>query len=92
MRLALMSVAVNVAVAISLYQVIGVPGVAVATSLASWCNVVGMAIILWRRGLYHPSAQAWSRLARILAASAAMGQVRSQQLEDGTAARRSPSF
>lgn len=73
MRLALMSVAVNVAVAISLYQVIGVPGVAVATSLASWCNVVGMAIILWRRGVYHPSAQAWSRLARILAASAAMG-------------------
>ena len=73
MRLALMSVAINVAAAVSLYPIIGVPGVAVATSLASWANVVGMAVILWRRGLYRPSVQAWSRLARILAASVAMG-------------------
>ncbi|HZV84447.1 MAG TPA: murein biosynthesis integral membrane protein MurJ, partial [Brevundimonas sp.] len=34
-------------------------------SAAAWTNVILLAVTLWRRGLYRPSAQALSRLARI---------------------------
>jgi putative peptidoglycan lipid II flippase len=73
MAVALVSVAVNVAAGVTLYYLIGVPGVAAATSLASWVNVVVMSVILHRRGLYSPGAKAVSRLARIAVASLGLG-------------------
>jgi putative peptidoglycan lipid II flippase len=73
MRLALISVAVNIALGVSLFQVVGVTGIAAATSAASWLNVVMMAATLARRGVYAPSAAAWSHLARMLAASVVLG-------------------
>jgi len=72
MRLGFISVGVNVAVGISLYYVIGVPGVAAATTIGWWTNVVLMAITLARRSHYRPAPHAVARLARILAANVAL--------------------
>jgi putative peptidoglycan lipid II flippase len=73
MRIALVSVAVNIALGVPLFQFLGVVGIAAATSAAWWLNVVMMATTLARRGVYAPSPAAWSRLARVLAASASLG-------------------
>jgi putative peptidoglycan lipid II flippase len=69
MRLGFVSVAANVAVGVSLFYLIGVPGVAAATTVAWWTNVVMMAVALWRRSHYRPTPQAVDRLLRILAAN-----------------------
>jgi putative peptidoglycan lipid II flippase len=73
MRVGLVSVAVNVALGVTLFHFIGATGIAAATSAAWWMNVIVMTVMLARRGIYAPSAEAWSRLARILAASVALG-------------------
>lgn len=91
MYFALVSVAINIVVGVTLFQFvgtainavvghqlfatpgIGVAGIAAATSFASWVNLIMMTETLRRRGIYSPSAKAWSRLARILAASVALG-------------------
>jgi putative peptidoglycan lipid II flippase len=72
MRLGLISVAVNVAVGISLFYLIGVPGVAAATTVAWWTNVAMMATTLARRAHYRPDPRTVARLIRILAANAAL--------------------
>src|SRR3546814_8711675 len=48
-------------------------GIALATSLAAWLNVVLLALSLRRFGFCHLDARFRRRLPRILAASAAMG-------------------
>lgn len=79
MRYALISMAVNVALGAALFfglraaGVHGFPGLAIATSAASWINVGLMIRTLVKRGAYKPSAAAWSRLFRIALAAAAMG-------------------
>ena len=73
MRSALVSVAVNVGLGLALFPYVGIGGIAAATAIASWVNVGQMAAKLSARGDYDTSAQAWSRLARILAASVVMG-------------------
>jgi putative peptidoglycan lipid II flippase len=73
MRVALVQVALNVGLGLILFRLIGAPGIAAATSAASWISVVQMIVILGRRGHYRPSVRAWSRLGRILVASAALG-------------------
>jgi putative peptidoglycan lipid II flippase len=72
MRLGLISVVVNVVVGISLFYLIGVPGVAAATSIAWWTNVVMMATTLARRAHYRPEPKTVARLTRILLANAAL--------------------
>jgi putative peptidoglycan lipid II flippase len=57
----------------TLFRLVGVAGIAAATSLASWVNVLLMASTLARRGAYTPSGKAASRLIRILLASAILG-------------------
>ena len=69
MRFALISMAVNIVAGVILFKLIGVSGIAAATALASWINVAQMAFTLSKRGDYAPSLQAWSRLARIMAAT-----------------------
>ena len=49
LKITLLSVVVNLIGSISLMQVLGVVGLALATSLASWVSVVVMAVLLWRR-------------------------------------------
>jgi putative peptidoglycan lipid II flippase len=73
MRFALVSIAVNIAVGVSLYRLVGVWGIAAATSLAAWLNLFMLAGTLARRGAYAPSPKAWSRISRSLAASIALG-------------------
>jgi putative peptidoglycan lipid II flippase len=75
MRFALVSVAVNVVLGIALFNLIGVRGIAAATAIASWINVGQMAFGLSRKGHYNPAFVTWTRVARILAASVAMGLV-----------------
>ncbi len=73
MRYALVSVVVNVVAGIGLFMLVGVSGIAAATSLAAWVNVGMMSVTLSRRGLYTPGPKAMARLLRILGASAALG-------------------
>jgi putative peptidoglycan lipid II flippase len=58
---------------LGLFYLIGVPGLAIATSAAAWANVVLMATTLWRRGTWRIGADACRRLLMALLASAAMG-------------------
>jgi putative peptidoglycan lipid II flippase len=76
MKFALVSVAVNAALAIGLFFAgLGIAGIAAAVSGAAWTNVLLLGGALWRRGLYRPSAAALSRLARIAAASAGLAVI-----------------
>ena len=66
MIFALVSVAVNAALAIGLFNLgWGIAGIAAAVSAAAWTNVILLAAALWRRDIYRPSPQALSRLIRI---------------------------
>ena len=69
----LISVGVNVVQGVALFFLVGVPGIAAATSAAWWLNVLMMNLHLARKKVYTPSPAAWSKLARILAASLAAG-------------------
>ncbi|WP_309645355.1 murein biosynthesis integral membrane protein MurJ [Phenylobacterium sp.] len=73
MRFGLISVAVNIMLGLALFPVVGVSGIAAATSAAAWLNVVQMAVLLAKRGDYTPTLKAWNRIFRILAASAVFG-------------------
>jgi putative peptidoglycan lipid II flippase len=73
MRFALISVVVNVVLGVTLFQVMGVPGIAAATAIASWTNVGQMIATLARRGHYRPSAAALGKLIRVAAATLVLG-------------------
>jgi putative peptidoglycan lipid II flippase len=73
MRFTLIAAAVNIGAGVTLFQLVGVPGIAAATSLAAWVNVVMMVMTLHRRGLYEPSAKTVSRLIRVTIASTVLG-------------------
>jgi putative peptidoglycan lipid II flippase len=75
MRFGLISVAVNIVLGLALFQVIGVQGIAAATSAAAWLNVLQMVLLLAKKGDYSPTKAAWSRIVRIIAASAAFGAI-----------------
>lgn len=76
MAFALVSVAVNAALAIGLFNLgMGIAGIAAAVSAAAWTNALLLGATLWRRGHYRPSPAAASRLARILLASVGLGLV-----------------
>ncbi|MFV4677404.1 lipid II flippase MurJ, partial [Mycobacterium tuberculosis] len=47
MRFALISVAANIVLGVGLFQVIGVEGIAAATAISAWLNVVMMVTTLW---------------------------------------------
>lgn len=55
------------------YGIDGVIGLAVATSVSGWLNVILLASTLGREGVYRVSGKAWSRLVRLGAACALMG-------------------
>jgi putative peptidoglycan lipid II flippase len=73
MRYALVSVATNIGLGVTLFHVFGVTGIAAATSAAWWLNVIMMGATLIRRGVYAPGGKAMSRLVRVLAACAVLG-------------------
>jgi putative peptidoglycan lipid II flippase len=75
MRVAMIQVAVNVGLGLTLFRLIGAPGIAAATSLASWLSVAQMLTILSRRGHYALSPPALARLGRVLLASVLLGVI-----------------
>jgi putative peptidoglycan lipid II flippase len=78
MRYAIVSMVLNIGFGAALFfslraaGMLGFPGLAIATSLASWVNVLLMIRSLVKRGAYAPTGQAYGRLARILLASGVM--------------------
>ena len=56
MMVALAAVACNVAIKLALFGPLGAAGLAVATAIGAWINVVGLLIIAWRTGSFCPDA------------------------------------
>jgi putative peptidoglycan lipid II flippase len=81
MRFALISMALNIVLGAAFFfglravGVAGFPGLAIATSIAAWANVILMIASLSRRGDYAPSKQATNRLIRIAFVSLVLGVV-----------------
>src|SRR5690606_11996889 len=73
MRFSLISVAVNIVLGVALFFVIGIPGIAAATSVAAWITVIQMWFAIRKTGAYTPSKRAVFKLTRVAAASVAMG-------------------
>lgn len=79
MRFALVSVVFNTIVGAGAFFWLrsqgmpGFPGLAVATSLAAWVNVMLLAIGLVVKGYYRPGPVLWSRLARVFVSALLMG-------------------
>jgi putative peptidoglycan lipid II flippase len=79
MRFALISMALNIVLGAAFFfalraaGVAGFPGLAIATSVAAWANVILMIGALSRRGDYAPSPGATNRLIRITLVSAVLG-------------------
>ncbi|GGZ23532.1 murein biosynthesis integral membrane protein MurJ [Asticcacaulis endophyticus] len=73
MKFALVSVALNVALCVALYPIMGVPGLVVATSASAWSNVILMVITLIRRKVWSPSLKAQASLLKIIIAGLGMG-------------------
>ena len=65
----MISVAANIGFGLVLFRLVGIAGIAAATSIASWLNVVMMMITLGRRDHYLPSVKAASKMGRGLTAS-----------------------
>jgi putative peptidoglycan lipid II flippase len=66
-------VVVNIVVSLLLFGPLGHVGIAIATTVAAWVNVVLLARGL--KGMVHPSKKFWSRSLRTVAASVAMGVI-----------------
>ncbi len=73
MRFALLSVVVNIGAGVGLFYVIGFPGIAAGTAIASWLTVFQMLFALNKRGQYTTGVLAASRIARVALASVIMG-------------------
>jgi putative peptidoglycan lipid II flippase len=75
LKISIVSVVVNVALAVLLFfpMRLGVVGLALATAVAAWVNVALLALGLRRRGFLALDARTRGRLPRILIASLLMG-------------------
>ncbi|MGH2342038.1 murein biosynthesis integral membrane protein MurJ [Segnochrobactraceae bacterium EtOH-i3] len=69
------NVGVNVALSFALFPIYGHVGVALATTIASWLNVVMLFVALKRAGIFQGDARLRSVLVRIVLASAIFGGV-----------------
>ncbi|MCP4318427.1 MAG: murein biosynthesis integral membrane protein MurJ [Hyphomicrobiales bacterium] len=65
--------AINVAGSLILFPIIGVMGIAIATSLAGWANALLLGGLLYRDNQFRPTTQTLKRVALIVAGSAWMG-------------------
>jgi putative peptidoglycan lipid II flippase len=75
MNYALISVAVTIGLGVALFYTIGFAGIAIATSAASWLTVAQMGLKLSKLNVWRPSAQAWSKIVRVTAASLLLGVI-----------------
>lgn len=73
MNYSLLSVAVNIALGLTLFNLIGFQGIALATAAASWLTVAQMSVQLWRTDTWRPSARASGKMIRVAISSLALG-------------------
>ncbi|WP_085906458.1 murein biosynthesis integral membrane protein MurJ [Kiloniella majae] len=74
-RLALVSIVINIALSLVLFQFIQYVGIALATAISSWVNVLMLWIVLVRKDHLSLDGRFISRLPKILASSVVMGGV-----------------
>jgi putative peptidoglycan lipid II flippase len=73
MVFAAISVAVNISVALTLFPVMGAPGIATASAIAGWVNAAMLLVVLIRRGHWGTDIALLTRIPRLLIAAAVMG-------------------
>ncbi|MFD2204797.1 murein biosynthesis integral membrane protein MurJ [Kiloniella antarctica] len=74
-RLALVSIVVNIGLSLVLFQFLQYIGIALATAISSWLNVLMLWVVLVRRGHLKLDGRFVSRLPKIMASSLVMGGV-----------------
>jgi putative peptidoglycan lipid II flippase len=67
------NVATNVAGSLYLFPLIGIAGIAIATSAAQWVNALLLGATLWTRSLFRPSSGTLRNLVLLLCANLLMG-------------------
>ena len=72
MKIAVVSVLVNVILSLVLVKFMVHTGLALAISIAAWLNAILLFIVLWQQGVYKPQAGWLIFLARVMLAVAAM--------------------
>ena len=75
MWFSMFAVAANIIGSLVLFPFYGHVGIALATSISGWLNLVLLIVVLWQRGDFRPSPTALRRVLLIIAASAAMGLI-----------------
>ncbi len=70
---AIVALAANVGFILLFIDALAHVGIALATALANWLNVLCLAVLLWRRGFFAPDGALALSLGRALLASALMG-------------------
>jgi len=73
MIFAAMSAIINLSLGVYLFFTIGFYGLALATSVAAWANVICLTFILLRDGSFTADKRLYVRMPRIILASAVMG-------------------
>ncbi|MGI9402840.1 MAG: murein biosynthesis integral membrane protein MurJ [Rhizobiaceae bacterium] len=73
MWFAMANVSTNIAISLTLFPLIGVAGIAIATSIAQWLNAILLGATLWWRGLLVPSRLTLQNLIKVLFANIVMG-------------------
>jgi putative peptidoglycan lipid II flippase len=73
MNYSLLSVAVNIALGVALFFILGFEGIALATSAASWITVIQMVAYLRTHGHWTPSSRATGKMIRVGLASGGLG-------------------
>lgn len=71
-KIAIVCVAVNVILNLSLIHILAHVGIALATAISAWLNAFLLASVLHKRGHHRFDNRLWNRSVRILFASAAM--------------------
>ncbi|MHA1152351.1 MAG: murein biosynthesis integral membrane protein MurJ [Alphaproteobacteria bacterium] len=72
-RMAIVTVAANIAFSLILFWPLGHVGIALATTISAWLNAALLGAVLFRRDLLRPDARLKARLPRIALASLVMG-------------------
>ena len=73
MKFAALSALINIVLGVALFFSMGFQGLALATSVAAWTNVICLLWVLMGQGHCAPDARLISRLPRVFIASALMG-------------------
>ena len=72
-KIAATAMAVNIILAVILMQYWSHVGIALATAISAWLNVIFLVVVLWRRGHLDPDRQLFMRLPCTILASAVLG-------------------